>query len=340
MLVFEPIPMDRAQIRHLEDARELWTRFASISALQEKFRGARGWKKVGNAEYLTSYFMDPAIGRKVMNSHGRRSPDTEQEKDEFDRCRAEVDTAMAALKQDLDPLMRVGRALRLGRMDSLVGDVLRELSRYELLGTDLMVVGSTCLHLYEASAGALLSRSLMAERDLDLMSSTAGREETMEKLLPIVRRADKTFVMHSPSRSIRNADGFRLHLHTRRSIIRSIDRMDDASEDQISVLHALIGLDPVSAVAIARDGTPVGITGMDPRAFALTKHALACLDPDRDGPAVRTAKDQAYAVGRLLVRFGSRPFEDDQLSAFPAFAESIETGDPEIADTIEKVLRP
>lgn len=58
-----------------------------------------------------------------------------------------------------------------------------------------------------------------------------------------------------------------------------------------------------------------------------------------DGAASRISKDQAFSVGRLVTRFGSRPFENDQLSAFPALAESIETGDPEATETIERFLR-
>jgi hypothetical protein len=243
------------------------------------------------------------------------------------------------MKHELEPLIRVGRALRIGRLEPIAGDVLRELARKELLGPKLMVIGSAAMPLYEASAGALLPRSLVAEGDLDLMSSAESRQETMEALLPVVRRADKSFTLHGPSRSIRTDKGFRVHIHCRRSIGRAIDHLDGASDEQVSVLQEMIRLEPVSAVAIARDGTPVGMTGMDPRAFALTKHAMACLDPDRDGPALRMAKDQAYAVGRLVQRFGSRPFDANQLSAFPAFAESIETGDPEAADATRRFLR-
>lgn len=340
MADLEPTPMDRAQIRHLEDAREMWDRYDNVTALQEKFRGAMGWKKVGNAEYLTLYWTDPITGKKIMKSRGRRSPETEREKEEFDRVGAEVDKVADGFKRDLEPLIRVGRALRIGRLESIAGDVLRQLSKRELLGPRLFVIGSAAMHLYEASAGALLPGSIVTEGDLDLLSSADSRQEAMEELLPIVQRADKSFAIHGPSRSIRNDRGFRVHLHTRLSLVRSIDQLDGANEEQLTVLYALVRLDPVSAVAIARDGAPVGMTGLDPRAFAIMKYGLATLDPDRDGAATRLAKDQAFAVGRLVMRFGAKPFEDYQLAAFPAFAESIETGDPEVAETIGRFLRP
>lgn len=330
----EPIAMDRTQLRHLEDAREMWERYEFFLTRQEKFRGAMGWKKVGAHEYLTTYFTNPLTGKKQMGSLGRRSSETEKKKADFDLGRAEVDKAAAKMKQELEPLIRVGRALRIGRLEPIASDVLRELARHELFDAKLFVIGSAAMHLFEASAGALLPRSLFAEGDLDLLSSAESRQEAMEELLPVIQRADKSFTLHAASRSMRNDRGFRVHPHTRRSLLKSIDQLDGASEEQLSVLHSLLDLEPVSAVAIARDGALVGMTGMNPRAFALTKYALATLDPDRDGAAMRMAKDQAYAVGRLVVRFGARPFEEDHLAAFPAFAESIETGDPEVAGVI------
>jgi hypothetical protein len=340
MTDLEPILMDRAQIRHLEDAREMWGRYEFVMTLQEQFRGAMGWKKVGPHEYLTTYWTDPVSGKKQMNSLGRRSPETEKKKADFDLGRAEVDKAAAEMERELEPLLRVGKALRIGRLEPIAGDVLRELARQELLGPKLMVIGGASKSLYEASAGAMLPMAIRTQGDLDLLSSADSRHAAMEELLPVILRADKSFAIDGPSRSIRNDRGFRVHLHTRRSLLRSIDQLDGASEEQLSVLHSLVDLEPVSAVAIARDGAPVGMTGMDPRAFAIMKYALASLDPERDGATVRMAKDQAFAVGRLVMRYGSRPFEDEHLAAFPAFAESIETGDPEVAETIGRFLRP
>jgi len=335
----EPVAMDRAQIRHLEEAREMWDRYEFVMTLQERFRGAMGWKKVGPHEYLTTYWTDPTTGKKQMNSLGRRSPETEKKKADFDIGRAEVDKVAEEMERELEPLFRVGRALRIGRLEPIAADVLRELARQELLGPKLMVIGSAAMSLYEASAGAMLPMAIRTQGDLDLLSSADSRQAAMDDLLPVIQRADKSFAIHGRPRSIRNDRGFHVDLHTRRSLLQSIDRLDGASEEQLSVLHSLVDLEPVSAVTIARDGAPVGMTGMDPRAFAIMKYALASLDTRRGGAAARLAKDQAFAVGRLVKRFGSRSFEDDQLAAFPAFAESIEAGDPDAAATVEKFLR-
>ncbi len=67
----EPSAMDRAQIRHLEDAREIWESYEFFLTLREQFRGAMGWKTVGPHEYLTTYFTNLVTGKKQMGSLGR-----------------------------------------------------------------------------------------------------------------------------------------------------------------------------------------------------------------------------------------------------------------------------
>jgi hypothetical protein len=139
-----------------------------------------------------------------MNSLGRQSPETEKKKADFDRGRAEVDKAAEEMERDLEPLIRVGRPLRIGRLESTAGDVLRELARQELLGPRLFVIGIAAMPLYEASAGAMLPMAIMPHGDLDLLSSVDSRQEAMEDLLPVILRVDKSFSLHVPSRSIRN----------------------------------------------------------------------------------------------------------------------------------------
>jgi hypothetical protein len=336
----DPVAMDRAQVRHLADAKELWSHYASVVQLGEEMRGAMGWKTVKGREYLTWYWTDPLTGRKHMNSMGARSPETETKKADFDRGRAEVDRVSAELKVQLEPLIRVGKALRLGRLDPTAAAVLRKLDRKELLGPDLMVIGSATMHLYECSAGVFLPNSIIPSGDLDLMTTASDRLETLEDLLPVIRRSDKSFRLHEASRTAQNDDGFRIHLHKRRSIEHAVGGFDGISDGQVEALHSLLHLDPVRTVAIARDGTPVEMVGTDPRCFALLKHARSAFDPNREGSAGKLDQNQAFAVGTLVQRHWPKPFEPEHLDAFPGFAESIETGDPEASETVRKLFGP
>lgn len=330
MSYLDPIAMDPIQIRHLADAREFWRDYGPLAVERKRLRGAMGWKTVKGREYLTWYITDPFSGQKTMRSIGPRSPQTEAKKAEFDRRRPEVDAAIERLKERLAPLIRVGKALRIGRLEPAAGEVLRTLGENALLGPDLMVIGGAAMHLYECSAGALLPASIIPAGDLDLMTTAENPGDALDELLPVLRRADKSFRIHDASGAVRNEDGFRVHLHIRRSV-------DDlrTSDEQAGVLHCMLQMAPVRTVAIARDGMPAEMIGIDPRAFALIKYAFANLGPRRMGAADRLAHDQALAVGRLVARFGSRPFDPEQLAAFPVFAEQVEAGDPEAAEAVD-----
>jgi hypothetical protein len=344
MANLDPTPMNHAQIRHLEDVREFWERYDFLTSLQEKFRGAMGWKTVSGAEYLTWYWTDPDTGKKQMRSMGRRSAETEKKKAEFDRVRAEVDKVVGEIKADLEPLVRVGKALKVGRLEPIAADVLRELARQELLGPRLMVIGSAAMPLYEASAGAFLPRAVMADGDLDLLSTANTSLEAFDELLPLLQRADKSFLFFDDgsddSTVAINKRGYRVHFHTHRSLRRTIDRLAEISDQQISVLHGLLDLEPISVATVARDGSPIGMVAMDPRAFALTKHARATMAPDREGATARMDNHQAYATGRLVMKFGAKQFEPEHLEAFPSFAEQIDVGDPETTAVVRKFFGP
>jgi hypothetical protein len=331
--------MDDPQIRHLEDARELWIRLASVTHLQGETRGAMGWKTVKGREYLTRYWTDPVTGQKHMNSLGARSPATETAKADFDRSRAEVDAASDRLYERLGPFMRVSKALRIGRLDLTAAAVLRHLGYEGLLGPDLMVAGGAAMHLYESGGGALLPGVLVPDGDLDLLTTAYDPEERLEEMLPLIRRADRSFRLHDGSGTAQNEDGFRIHLHTRSSMEQTVGSLDGISDLQVETLHSLLLLDPVSAVTIARDGSPVEMIGQDPRCFALMKYSRAVFDLDRDGASSRLDHGQAFAVGRLVQKFWKRPFEPDHLEAFPGFAEQVESGDPQAAAAVERVFR-
>jgi nucleotide-binding universal stress UspA family protein len=148
------------------------------------------WKSVKGHDYLVRYWNDEDVGDKRMTSLGPRSPETEAAKAEFERNRAAVDGALAQLKERLDALARVGKALRVGRLETPAADVLRQFWRAGMLGADLMVAGSAAIHLYEASAGVRVPQAIVPEGDLDLLMVGGGRLD-FDDIERVARRADK-----------------------------------------------------------------------------------------------------------------------------------------------------
>jgi hypothetical protein len=325
----QPLPSDltREQRRHLEDARELWEAWAPLTKRREALTGAIAWKTVKERQYLVRYWQDVDIGEKRMTSLGARSPETEEAKLKFERDRVEVDAALAKLRPRLHGLARVGRALRVGRLETIAADVLREVWKADLLGTGLMVVGSSAIHLYEASASVLVPQAIIPAGDLDLTildHSGPG----VDDLARILRRADKTF---RPVRdlSFANADGFRVEVVPLDRMRSFYSSLGDLTSEQYRVLDSALDLPPVHAVGVARDGLPVPMAGLDPRAFSLLKYVRAGFDQDRSRNAAEIDRDQAFAVGAIVANYWRQEFESEWLEAFPGLAEQIGAESPE-----------
>lgn len=322
-----PIELDREQRRHLEDARELWAVWAPLARRRDELAGALGWKTVKGRQYLTHYWHDGDTGEKRMMSLGPRSEEAEKRKEEWERERREVDLAIARLKPRLDALGRVGRALRVGRLETAGAEVLRQVWRAGMLGNDLVIVGSAAVHLYEASAGVLVPQAVMPEGDLDL--AAAERRPDHDELLRVLRRADKSFRGRASDYSFANRDGFRVDVLSLSDMRTFFTALPDISSGQERVLAEAFALPTVEAIGVARDGFPVPMYGLDPRTFALLKYVRAEFDLDRHRNAAEIDRDQAFAVGALVARYWRHEFDPEWFDAFPGLAEGLEASGPD-----------
>jgi hypothetical protein len=320
--------LTREQRRHLEDVRELWDVWSKLARKRDGLAGAMAWKPVKGREYLVRYWNDEDVGDKRMKSLGPRSDETEAAKAKFERDRAAVDGALAQLKGRLDALARVGKALRVGRLEIPAADVLRQFWRADMLGADLMVIGSAAIQLYEASAGVGVPQSIVPSGDLDLAVAD-GRRWDRDDIERIARRADKTFRWRGDRSTLVNADGFRVDIVDMGKLHSSIADLHDLSSTQQRVLDEVLELPPVKAIAVGRDGMPVPMVGIDPRCFTLLKFVRAEFDGRRSGNASQIDREQAIAVGTLVERHWREQFEPEWLEAFPALARSLGHEDPD-----------
>jgi hypothetical protein len=318
----------REQRRHLEDARELWDVWAPLAKQRDALAGALAWKTVKGREYLVKYWNDEDIGDKRMTSLGPRSPETEAMKTDFERRRAAVDSSLARLKGRVDALARVGKALRVGRLETFAGDVLRQLWRAGMLGTDLLVIGSAAIHLYEASAGVGISQAIVPAGDLDLalLKDKRWDHDDVER---IARRSDKNFRWGHDGRRLAGTDGSRVDIVDITAVHSWFVDLPGLSSSQQRGIEEVLELPPVSAIAVARDGMPVPMVGIDPRCFTILKFVRAEFDPDRHANAAEIDRQQAIAVGTLVERHWREQFEPEWLAPFPELAESLGHEDPD-----------
>jgi len=322
------LEFSREQRRHLEDVRELWDVWAPLAKERDELAGALAWKLVKGREYLVRYWNDEDVGDKRMNSLGPRSPETEAAKADFDRRRAVVDGSMGRMRGRLDALARVGKALRVGRLETPAADVLRQFWRADMLGADLTVIGSAAIHLYEASAGVGVPQAIVPAGDLDL-AVVHGHQWDRDDIERIARRANKTFRWRGDRPSLVNADGFRIDIVDTGKLHSSIADLHDLSSSQQRALDEVLDLPPVKAIAVGRDGMPVPMVGIDPRCFTLVKFVRAECDPERHRNAAEIDREQAIAVGTLVERHWREQFEPEWLEAFPELARSLGHEDPD-----------
>lgn len=312
--------LDREQRRHLEDARELWEAWALLWRRRDELAGALAWKTVKDRQYLVRYWQDEDTGEKRMTSLGPRSPETEKRKEDWERDRKEVDAAVARFKGRLEALGRVGKALRVGRLEKTPAAVLRQLWRAGA-ASRLVVAGSAALHLYEASAGVLVPNAVLPHGDLDLMA--VGEEVDPDDLLRFLRRADDSFRRPGEVLSFVNADGFRVDVFPDQTLRRFFANIPDLSSDQRRIVDDAFELAPVTAIGVARDGLPVPMAGIDPRTFVILKYVRAEFDPGRHRNAAEIDRDQAFAIGTLVRGYWRQEFDPAWLEAFPGLAEGL-----------------
>jgi hypothetical protein len=330
MFNLDPIAMDRDQIQHLEGAVEIWRRYLAAQDLRQEVAGAMGWKSVKGREYLIHSRYDRKISSKQTTSLGPRSPETEAIKASFERRREAADTALAGLEQPLDRAARLGKALRIGRMNSTAAAVLRELRRDHLLGPDLYVIGSTAIAGYEARTKTFLPKGLeTAHGDLDLLTTRRDGREALDELLPVVHRADRSFRIQATAHhaSIANDRGFRIDLHLRRDLERRVISAGGFYPDQTELLRQALLAMPVELVAFAKNGMPLEMTAIDPRSFSLLNYTEA--GRRRKSGDSDITLHRALAVGRMVQLHWTEPFPAAVLEHFSEFAAHVAPADPE-----------
>lgn len=316
------------QRRQLIDTQQVYEAWLHANAeRQRRFAGSMRWVERNGAEYLLRKV------RQVENSLGPRSSRTEKAFAAFSEGRAQNKDLLAGLSNRLNSLAKVNVAMGLGRMPAIAARILRRCAETDLLGRQLMVVGTNALFAYEALAGVQVTSGLTATGDIDLLFDSRRRISfmTVEKvsqsgLIGLLRKVDRSFKPLQP-RAFRatNRDGYLVDLirpqarHIRKdnaptSITPLADDLDSAP---MVGLQWLINAPKVEAVAIDERGYPVSIPTVDPRIFALHKAWLA-MRPDRSAVKAVRDREQAEVAARIATDYLSLPLDSEHLKGLPA----------------------
>jgi hypothetical protein len=175
------------------------------------------WAAKADTEYLT-YKTDSTDNGQSL---GARSPETEARYASYVEDKATQKERTAKLLEQLNERATLykSRALRLPVLSDQPGDILRALDLDELLGNDVLLVGTNAFVAYELACGVRFPTGSEATEDFDLawcrdtkaslatmQPSTSGVKR--KTLLKVIRSVDKTYRINprKPYQAINSAN--------------------------------------------------------------------------------------------------------------------------------------
>ncbi len=303
---FIPLPDNAA--RQLIDAQTVFVEHARVAKQARAYEGGMYWKRQDAHEYLVRTSRDNRQKRL-----GLRSPQTEQTYERFMAHKREAEERLQSLTTALREAERMNKALKVGRVPSMVLSVLQVLEKAHI-AEHFTVVGTHTLYAYEAAAGVRVDAGSLATQDVDLLWDARKRVRfvgDMKRLdasmLRVLQRADPTFVrkdLHNETAI--NAKGFEVDFLRRMAQdddphpFRFSDDEDDLYPVQARRAHVLTEAAPFEHVVVSATGRMALMRTIHPRAFVDFKRWMADSAPGRPALKRRRDRSQAELVQQLL----------------------------------------
>lgn len=314
------------QRRQAIDTRQVYEAWRAAEQDQRRrYVGSMRWVERNGTDYLLR-----KIG-KSETSLGPRSPETEAAYHAFINGRDDNKKRLESLSDRLDELAPVNVAMGLGRVPLIAARILRTCDARELLGEQILVVGTNAIYAYEAAAGVHVNSGLVATGDVDLLYdarrrlSVAVSHMSPDGLIGILKTVDESFAS-TTKRSFRaaNRNGYLVDLIVpeAKDPVRNASRgsltelPDDLEGASIFGLAWLVNSPKLDAVALDERGYPVRLAVIDPRAFALHKAWLSARE-GRDPLKAPRDREQANVVATIATRYLKLPFDSHELDAIP-----------------------
>ncbi len=317
-----------SQSKFFIDTIQLYEAYEDAFEKNRSYRGGMHWKKSKNKEYLFRTKDRYGNGKSL----GPRSEKTEKILKEFQKNKKQITLHFSSLKNRLKEQSRFCKAAKIQRVPRVVTTLLRLLEQQNILGRNLMVVGTNALYAYEAAAGVFFEQEIMATSDMDILWDTRPKlilisEEKPRKadFMDILRKADKSFEMMG-EKSFRavNKDGYMIDLlKPVPSMIFANERKQiggkgDLEAVEVMNLQWLLSSPKFSQIVIGDDGFPALMVVPDPRAFSLHKLWLSKKE-DRDTMKRRRDQHQGIAVAKVILHYLPQyKFKQSALRMFPA----------------------
>lgn len=325
----QPLEMNDDQRRLFIDTTQLHEAYEAQFARSRSYRGGMHWKKSKGKAYLFRSLDRYGNGKSL----GPRSEETEAIYNEFHTKKKQIRDRLNQLKDRLKTQARFCKAARIARVPRIVTGILRHLEQQQLLGRNVMIIGTNALYAYEARAGVFLESGLLATRDMDVLWDIrpklklfAINDIDMTGLIDILRKADRSFdLLGRQSYRAVNSSGYMVDLvkPEPKPALRVENRMmgkdgaDDLVAAEIRNLDWLLAAPKMNQFVIGDDGYPAKMVVPEPRAFAIHKLWLS-RQADREPVKRSRDRSQSLALCKLIIQYlPEYEFDPDELRMFP-----------------------
>jgi hypothetical protein len=317
-------PLSNDQRKYLIDSSQIYESYIEARRHADTYRHGMTWKQAGGREYLFRLSGRTGHGKSL----GPRSPETERILQEFREGKARAQERLDGLTQRLDQLAKINRALRLGRVPTVVAKLLRALDERDMMGDEFMVLGTQALFAYESVAGVRIDPQFTSSGDVDLMYDTrkqlsiASGKLDGAGLIGLLRKVDKSFEpMRSNTFRAANKEEFMVDLIIPERGLRESEPVrfveGDLVASEVPGLQWLMNSPKFNAICIGEDGWPTRMVVPDPRAFSVHKHWLSTR-PDREPLKKPRDAGQAEIVRQITLEyFPHLPFDDESMRYLP-----------------------
>lgn len=275
------IPLNDQQRLFLVESSQLYEAWRDATRQAVSYRYGMKWVKSKGNDYLVRLHDAKGNGRSL----GVRSPETETKYEAFMAGKQRVKERLVGLGERLKDQARLNRAVRLGRLPSIVGEILLGIDSAGV-GSEFCVVGTHALFAYETMAAVQFPVELLASGDADTFYGPArqisiiARGIDEESIIGLLRKVDKSFeaIRAQGFRAV-NKNGFivdmivpPMDIHRGESTQLS---PDDLVAAELPSLQWLANSPKVEVVSIAANGKAIPMLVPDPRVFAIYKAWLS-----------------------------------------------------------------
>ena len=118
--------LNNDQRREKINSDQRFTAWREAKSRAESYRGSLVWQEVKGEQYLVRSYYD-ASGNRRQKSEGRRSPETEKAKADWEHSREEATQRFKSMREVMARQAAINRAVKLGRVPLMGARIIRAL---------------------------------------------------------------------------------------------------------------------------------------------------------------------------------------------------------------------